>query len=315
MDKYIYLDWNVFKYIKKPRSDRESLDLEAANIILNISSKYTFPYSEGHLRDLSHKYSEEHKDLVLDDLRFVSKISKDFVLGVDNNDDFHLIKKDPCVFFEELQSQKAIYDPNKEIRINKDGLKKDLIDTQHPFYDQLNEKQNEYSIDSYEYFKKLLNDSKVYKQYRNYIPRMRESIQNNVSVNELIFLPEWIFLSPFLELCAEENNYENLLLRYEEVVRIWLLYRYKDPKKIPFGDVISTGYSLLDFHPLFKEDLNKKNGLSNIIRDSKHAFFAHKATYFISEDQATINKMTFLYKALKIKTKVIKMGELSRIFS
>lgn len=312
--KYIYLDWNVMKYVKKPRVDYKDLDLEFKEIVSKIGTKYYFPYSEGHMRDLFFKYDEKNRNFISSDLNFLSSLSNDIAINPEFKDDF-LVNKDPNVFFEEILIDELKAKPNIEIPIEVENIDVAKLEEEHPFYELLVGRQNLDSIDSYEQFIKLYNNHDLYKKYRIYIPEIKKAIQNNIRIEELDSIPIIVFCIPFLELCEKKYDEEQLLKKYEEVVRSWLLYKYKNPEKVPFGDVISTGYSLLDFHPLFNEKVNKKNTLSNITRDSKHAFFAHKAEYFVSEDKSTIKKMKFLYKALNVKTKVVKMSEFVNKFS
>lgn len=293
-EEYIYLDWNVFKYIKKPREKNMFTDTEFKRIILRLGKKYAFPYSEGHLLDLMPGY-EEHKVLIYNDLDFISEITRDVVLSssvvVLNStlkDEIKLSKQRPHEFYEKL-------------RVTKSSVSADYGIQRHP-------------SNTYEFYQTLYKDHKLYKEYRSYAPTILEAIQNNVSIDK-IKMSDVLVLFPFLELCENESDLQILQNKYQYAVRSWLLYRYKDPSKIPFGEVISTGYSLLDFHPLFNEKLSKKNGLSNITRDSKHAFYGHKAKYYISEDDSTIEKLKFLYSALNLNTKVIKMEEMVATFS
>ncbi|MGN0340767.1 MAG: hypothetical protein ACI4D0_09745 [Lachnospira sp.] len=60
--KYIYLDWNVFKYIKKPRVENEELDKNVKEIVIRTRCKYVYPFSEAHLRDRVNKYKPEYRE-------------------------------------------------------------------------------------------------------------------------------------------------------------------------------------------------------------------------------------------------------------
>ena len=39
---YIYLDWNVIKYLKEPRENKEKIDGDAYQIILKLVSRYIY---------------------------------------------------------------------------------------------------------------------------------------------------------------------------------------------------------------------------------------------------------------------------------
>lgn len=63
-------------------------------------------------------------------------------------------------------------------------------------------------------------------------------------------------------------------------------------------------------HPLFGEKLKKnKNTLDNIIRDGNHVYYASEADFFVSEDETTRKKTSFMYEAFDIRTKVVSEKE------
>ena len=51
MKKYIYLDWNVYKYLSEPRQDKGNTDIDMLSTIKSLKNKFIFPYSEGHIKD------------------------------------------------------------------------------------------------------------------------------------------------------------------------------------------------------------------------------------------------------------------------
>ena len=68
-------------------------------------------------------------------------------------------------------------------------------------------------------------------------------------------------------------------------------------------------------HPLFKEKMKKgKNTLDNIIRDGNHCFYASNGQFFISEDEYTRRKTSFLYGTYNIKTKVVSESDFMNHF-
>lgn len=79
--KYIYLDWNVFKYIKEPRAENEELDRSVKEIVIRTRCKYVYPFSEAYLRDRVNKYKPEYREKVEEDLSFVEGISEGYCLA------------------------------------------------------------------------------------------------------------------------------------------------------------------------------------------------------------------------------------------
>ena len=101
---YILLDWNVIKYLKKPRS---SSDTEINIIINSLHKKYEIPFCEAHLRDLSRSYSD-HPDLVEDDLRFLKSLTHSVGLfGNCGGNVFSLTKIDPLDLFKEIVKESS----------------------------------------------------------------------------------------------------------------------------------------------------------------------------------------------------------------
>lgn len=80
--KYVYLDWNGFKYMKEPRKDKKELDLQFQETVIKLKKKYKFPFIFAHIRDRANHYSEEYYDKVREDFDFVKKISESVCVRV-----------------------------------------------------------------------------------------------------------------------------------------------------------------------------------------------------------------------------------------
>jgi len=323
MFKYIYLDWNVIQYMKSPRQEHKEMDAFFKELIFNLRKKYIFPYCEAHLKDLANGYSEKNAEYIKEDLNFITLISKNNVIGIQGKEDqFIIIEHDPFELFNRI-IQKPKQSPYVDSKKNPNDcfiVDMDLIDKDNPLYEMLEQSNGLYNpefasrwLESIQ--EDFFNSPQRYKKFREYVPKIKSAIKSNNTLNmnekQLNYLS---FLIPYLDLlsCEKEDLLEN---KFEEAVKVWLLIKYDNIYKIPMGEVISTGYSLLDMHPLFREKLKKNNKLSNITRDSKHIFYAYKAEYFVSEDTAALKKTKFLYKALNINTKVINMDEFIQRFS
>jgi hypothetical protein len=86
MKDYIYLDWNVYKYLKKPREEERDkaghdADLKLKPLVQRLSTKYIFPYSEGHIKDVANKYTPDKRDYVVSDLTFAESINHQECIG------------------------------------------------------------------------------------------------------------------------------------------------------------------------------------------------------------------------------------------
>ncbi|MGN0340768.1 MAG: hypothetical protein ACI4D0_09750 [Lachnospira sp.] len=117
-----------------------------------------------------------------------------------------------------------------------------------------------------------------------------------------------------------QKKLEQLISCYESVDVEYIIGNWKNaiidaisihyPKQEISGEgLICCAYCMLDWHPMFRDKLGKKNTFSNIVRDAKHVWYASQAHMFVTEDEHTRKKCEVLYKAFDIKTKVLSMQE------
>ena len=119
------------------------------------------------------------------------------------------------------------------------------------------------------------------------------------------------YMSPLIDSFSE--NEAELVGKWAGIVTVWFKQANSNPSR---EQLLKEGYLLLDFHPLFNDKLKKgKNTLDNIVRDGNHCFYASKAKYFVSEDEKTRRKTSFMYKAFGIDTKVVSIDEFMKNFS
>lgn len=69
-------------------------------------------------------------------------------------------------------------------------------------------------------------------------------------------------------------------------------------------DKFTIAYGILDFFPVFKEKIEKKNNLSNMLTDALHVYIASKCSYFIYGDKKSVAKAKIIYRAFQVKTKI-----------
>ncbi|SHH77257.1 hypothetical protein [Clostridium magnum] len=317
--KYIYLDWNVIKYMKNPRLDKGDLDKQFNNIILKLKGKYRFPYSIAHIKDRANHFMEEHYAKVKDDFKFAESINDTVCVGI-YNDSLVLGKEHMLKLFDEY-----ILEPKKEIDYI-DGkfpflfkVDFDRIDEEHPMYEFLKERQGIMSPKGMEEFlqdlyKAIFQDVGKYKKLRDYVKNfdLDNNLNQRYSYNEVLHLEKLLYhLYPFLS--SFQDDVDTLKKKWSKIAERWFLLNNKDLKQ---DLLLIQGYALLDMHPMFNEKLKKgKNTLDNIIRDGNHCFFASGAQYFVSEDERTREKVSFLYGSYGIKTKVVSESGFLNYFS
>ncbi|HBJ2608379.1 hypothetical protein FDA77_07010 [Clostridium botulinum] len=319
MGNYIYFDWNVFQYLKSPRNEA---DRELKELLGRLRKKYQFPYSEAHMKDLSRNFNEKTKQYVEEDLEFIKNITRNVIIGIKNNEEFELVCKDPKTFF-----YKYIKDEQRKEKINIElsnlhGLQKielDKLDKKQPLYNMIKDNDCIFSDELlHEYlngqYKNVFNEKEPYNNMRNFISHLKEGIKENYNVlnqNQRNFLEGTeLYLNSY-----EINNIDRLKNNFKEIYNSFIKTTNRSIENVPIGQQLTEAYTLLDTYLCFKEKITKSNKLSNIVRDSKHIYFAHRSKYYITEDNSTYEKTKFIYDAFNIKTKVCKINEFIRIFS
>lgn len=328
MKDYIYLDWNVYKYLKKPREEERDKAGHDADLMLNplvqrLSTKYLFPYSEGHIKDVANKYTPDKRDYVVSDLAFAESINHQECIGYGYKGSelvFDSQYKPMLEFFDEYVNNKEQRGAvaSHEIKIAPFRVDMSQINEDHPLYDFLfsnngimDMKKFEVYLDSM--FDELFKGTSFYQKLRKHIEKLNDQDLFNMgmSVDARLILDRYLyFIYPFLS--SFDDTEEQLARKWQGIVYNYL----KMNKANPLIEMqLIHGYSLLDMHPKFREKLRKnKNTLDNIVRDGTHCFYASKARYFVSEDDVTREKTAFIYKAYGIRTKVVSEEEFLRAF-
>ncbi len=311
--KYIYLDWNVIKYMKEPRLNKGELDKEFKDTVFKLKKKYKFPYSFAHIKDRANRYSEEYYDQVKEDFEFAETVNDTICVEIDRDRPI-LVKETMQTCFNEylskLSEEISSIDGSFPFTFN---VNMDKIDETHPMYEFLRERNGEISSKGMEEFLQglysaIFQDNRKYKKLRDYVNNFdfEHAIDQEYSFGELIYFDKLLYhMFPFLDSFKDDES--TLLKKWSRIANHWFSLNNTE---LRMDLLLIQGYSLLDMHPLFKEKLKKgKNTLDNIIRDGNHCFYASRAKYFISEDENTRIKTAFLYRAYGIKTKVVSEQE------
>ncbi|GGG34238.1 hypothetical protein GCM10007425_31200 [Lysinibacillus alkalisoli] len=320
---YILLDWNVIKYLKSPRSNQSiDKDKECFRIIEQIGNKYAFPFCESHLLDLRQSYSQENLERVNQDLKFLSSISKEVGLGIRENDgNLVLIKCSAVKEFNDLinVNDSNIDIPVKNVPQHKFNIDMATLEESHPLYQMLKENNGIYTPEIMasnlnEIFYKIFDEVDDYKNLRNIIPKLKETLtmQREYGIDKEMAVNLIEHMTPFINSMEIDSE--------DELVKIWknVCTKYlgiNGKVSVPYGELLTNAYIMLDLHPLFKEKLKKKNTLGNITRDSKMVLYASGAKYFVTEDGAAFKKMSFLFKAFNEQTKILNMEMFIQKFS
>lgn len=319
MKKYIYLDWNVIQHIKhKNKIEKKLIDGEKfGTLIENIRNRYIFPFSEAHLRDLSIS-KEEYYD---EDLKFLSKLSDDYVLGFLSEEKI-IYKKHQNIknfFLETIEEQKKEKEEVENMEMEyymptSFDIDVDKIPKEYIMKDFL--KENNGVLDTkvipslLNHLKENMDNPKIYKQFRNSVTMIKKMIE--INSNTVIDQKSRYFkkIIPFLDFILMDNI-EIIKKDFIDIMKSFLAINdSRIYEAMPTGAKIELAYSLLDYNPNFRDSIDKKNRLYNILRDLKHFHFASHAKYYITEDEMTYKKSKFVSVVLGLKVKVLSMDEL-----
>lgn len=307
-EKYVYMDWNVFKYIMNPREKNRESDLKMKELIQSLS-KYVFPYSEAHLVDLARGYKKENNSFINKDLDSINDITKGKVLGW--QDEVMVIGyTDIKVFFRNvLEKSREEYVVKVDPTDYKSSIDLKRLDFNHPMRPELEKNNGILDADTYEKIHQrmldnIFTDNKMYKNMRDYIKRIDVSYENLIpfASDEAIAKIKYYFS------CLDKDK-DYLQRNFTNILDCFLVLNNKILNELSIEEKIEIGYGILDFFTEFSEKLKGNNKLLNMTGDIKHLIFAKEAEYFITEDNACYEKTKFLFGILGIKTKVCKINE------
>lgn len=321
--KYIYLDWNVFKYMKEPRDEKKELDNQFKMLVFKLKKKYRFPFSYAHIKDRANHYSEEHYAKVKEDIEFVKTVTDSICVGISEDE----AEPKPALCIASMQKCFDAYVEDKKIDTIESlstfpfSLKIDMskLDKEHPMYDFLKENQGILSnIGMDEFLQKMyqciFTDTNTYKKLRNYVEKidLKMVLNQPYSISEVLILNKLLFhIYPFID--SFQYDEEKLKKNWSHIAERW--FSLNPASSLAKDQLLIQGYTLLDMHPLFKEKMKRgKNTLDNIIRDGNHCFYASKGQFYVSEDDYTRRKTSFLFEVYNIKTKVVSESEFMNYF-
>jgi len=260
MRSYIYLDWNIFKYLKSKDEKYDSL----REAVENVMRGYVLPYSEAHMYDLLSNFDESKYEFVKSDLEIVTKYSKNVVIGeATDSDEFVMKIYKPIEIFNRIRklsedskphfdiAEIAGNDPNGAAKIDIDKMDQDS-----PLYAMLEKTGGWYTPENAaayftNQFQSIFDEKDPYRNIRNAVKQVRVGIKNNTTLERTKEIEDYIAKADkFLEL-IEVDDIEVLKSQFLEAYSSYLLLNEKKMDELSVRDKIVNAYALLDFHPLF----------------------------------------------------------------
>ena len=101
-------------------------------------------------------------------------------------------------------------------------------------------------------------------------------------------------------LASKEEIEENFV----EILDYFLSVTGKTIETIDEQEKFNTSYGILDFFPVFKEKIDKRNNVNNMLTDALHVFIASKCSMFVCGDDGLVEKAKLLYRIYGVPTKV-----------
>lgn len=315
MQKYIYLDWNVVKYLRENRDGEEFHDAELKSLLCKLRNRYIFPFSVYHVKDRLSNYNSDYEKEISKDLSFFEDFAeRNCIVWDSSQNDIKLAKCTTSTCRSEVEKEKKKKLPIQSITRLMPEISVDMtkIDCSHPMYDflaahqaKLNGQLMQEFLESL--YESIFDDGILYKKFRNYVNKHKEELLNPPVENRCDLLSFFCrYCEPYIR--SFDYSEKKLEENWKNIAESWFMFSYGS--EIPFPVLLSNGYILLEGHPLFHDKINKsKNNLSNINIDSNHLYFASKAEYLISEDKRFREKARFLYQVYSIKTKVVSVTE------
>jgi hypothetical protein len=143
-----------------------------------------------------------------------------------------------------------------------------------------------------------LNDYKLQRNFRNSII---EIIKINQPATEEI--KQWPIYNYLL------SSEEEIKSKFITIFESFLKMDGRSIELISEEEKFTTAYGVLDFFPAFKEKIEKKNNMRNMLTDALHVYIASHCSYFICGDTSSIKKAKLIYQAFNIKTRVYHVDD------
>lgn len=326
--KRVYLDSNIYRYLKINQGNNSSLLFEN---LIHSKDEIMFYYSYAHLSDLS----RDKTDRKFDDLLFMEQLVDSNFLNLNSDEVFVNVQiaSPTCAYnsmnfapinevvnFQELFEDLEIkeYD-STELRDAKEKIKlifnmplsvlgipnlADSIEENNPINKLLPALSNNGTFldlikGMLNTFHDLYENPTIWREFRNYSINSLGNKLFNIDVND----------NNFNELLKETPLQKSFLEFVEEIFT-----HNKSLEKQREYNFFINSYNCLNILGLDKEE-NKKVVFSSFQNDAQHAYYGAHCQYLVSEDKQLLLKAKILYKLLGIETKVLNFEEFEELIN
>lgn len=292
--KSIYLDWNIFQDIIQSRKSSRLVE----NLSAGRRKGYSTPYSHAHISDLLRCSRGEY---VKNDLVQLEVITEKCCIGPNKDGSGFCIDRIPprLVYEAMAEDQKNTPSPDEfkfwfqpyKVDSNKISEGNVLV----PFLKRFNDVMSPELLECFvsHLLENGLKDHKLQKNFRN-------SFVEIVKLNQpaVEHIREWPIYNYLL------STPEEIGQNFTSIFQSFLNIDGRSIDSISEEDKFTIAYGVLDFFPIFKEKIEKKNNINNMFTDALHVYIASKCSYFICGDKKSVDKARIIYRAFDVKTKI-----------
>lgn len=278
-DEYIYLDWNVIKYIKESDTDRKLIQC-----IDWLKYRYKFPFSFAQLCDRQRGDAQ----YIQEDLHFLNELSEGFMVGIDNeSNSYDISHQNIFKKYNMVKDSKETTYPN--IHINPE-TRKNILEKGFENYFSNSENAPQLFHVLMSALNRFDSDPELYTQFREFMIKKGEDL---------------ICTNGFIGIITDKNfSPADASLLLEE------FQKFNDGKPLTQGQNMINLYMLLDFKRNYNgiriyDKINRKNNFTNIYTDALHMNTAKYAKCYVTNDEITKRKTEFVYQSFGIETKVV----------
>jgi hypothetical protein len=292
--KAIYLDWNIFQDIIQDRKSSRLVE----NLNAGRNKGYLTPYSHAHISDLLRCSNASY---IKNDLEQLEIITGKWCIGQHKNGSgFCVDKMPPGLVYEAMEADQK---NTPELKGFKFEFQSYIVDVAKlsgenvlvPFLERFHGVMSPELLESFvdHLQENGLADHKLQRGFRN---SLIEVVRLNQPAAEEI--REWPIYSYLL------STPEEIERNFISIFQSFLSVDGRSIDTISEEDKFTVAYGILDFFPVFKEKIEKKNNLNNMFTDALHVYIASKCSYFICGDKKSVAKAKIIYRAFQVKTKI-----------
>jgi len=317
----VYLDWNVFSYLKSRNETEEIYKILYA--ITKSKTDFLYPYSPAHLQDLMRSYhkSDRAKKMTYEDLDFITEITNSHCLCEDFKEKGVAPRFiDPKEYFEEMLGNELLENFDFE-NVMEDGdspiqgIWNSYVDLLKAMPSGVNLEDIDKLSSKYQKIKDLF----VFSRENNSIFSMIKDITNvitsieqhsdtyktirNSSIDDLKIDTDpknwgnpFDYLNKFIKKSKIDKTFEEVLIES---------FKNNDKPLYRFDSFLQYYISLDMFG--FHRDAR----LSNLMDDATHAYYGAYCDFFLTEDDNTYHKAKAIYEKFGIETVVCKVSDFS----